>query len=160
MRIENATFIAMKEIARYSGCFVCGDQNEFGLHARFYFKDNRAFTECVASRRFEGYHDIYHGGITATLMDEVMIKALLAKNIFALTVELTVKFHKAVYINQTLRFEGWMEKRRGRLFITHGEARNEQGDLVATAAGKYLQAGSKMQEKLQESLNRRRYKSK
>ncbi len=79
----------MNEIAKYSGCFVCGDDNECGLKAKFHFVGDKAITECVAARRFEGYYDIYHGGITATLLDEVMIKALLAQNIFALTVELS-----------------------------------------------------------------------
>ncbi len=146
--------IIMQEIAKYSGCFVCGDRNECGLNARFYFEGDRAFTECVAVRRFEGYHDIYHGGITATLMDEVMIKALLAKEIFALTVELSVKFHKAVLINQKLRFEGWLTKQKGRLYVTEGEARNDAGDVVATATGKYLAVTGDVQEKLLESLER------
>ncbi|UCD94822.1 MAG: PaaI family thioesterase, partial [Candidatus Zixiibacteriota bacterium] len=96
----------MKEIARYSGCFICGEKNAVGLKARFFFTDGKAVTECVAEKRFEGYSEVYHGGITATLLDEVMIKALLAADIYAMTVELNVRFHKAVYIGQKLFFEG------------------------------------------------------
>jgi acyl-coenzyme A thioesterase PaaI-like protein len=143
---------SMKEIAKYSGCFVCGDKNECGLRARFYFTEDKAVTECVAARQFEGYHDIYHGGITATLLDEVMIKALLAKDIFAMTVELTVKYYKPVKINQKLKFEGWLEKHKSRLYITSGAAYDENGDKVATAAGKYIEAKGDTRDSLLGSL--------
>jgi uncharacterized protein (TIGR00369 family) len=141
----------MKEIAKYSGCFVCGDKNDFGLKAKFYFQDNKAIAECVAQRHFEGYHDFYHGGITATLLDEVMIKALLAENILAMTAELTVKFHKAVLIGQKLQLEGYIEHRRGRLYVTRGQAKLENGEIVASATGKYLQVRGDLESRLQES---------
>lgn len=144
----------MNEIARYSGCFVCGQENVCGLKARFYFDNDRAVTEYVAERRFEGYHDIFHGGITATLMDEVMIKALLAQKVYVMTVELTVKFVKAIYIGQKIIFEGRLEKGRGRLFITSGKALNEKGEIVAEATGKYLEVGQELSNKLMESLDR------
>lgn len=142
----------MEEIARYSGCFVCGEKNEIGLKAKFFFKNDRAVTECVAEKRFEGYFDIYHGGITSTLLDEVMIKALLAKDIFAVTVELNIRFHKAVTIGQRLLFEGYLEKHRGRLYLTRGEARTENGNVVATATGKYLRVKDEMKARLTRSL--------
>lgn len=144
----------MKEIAKYSGCFVCGQNNDCGLKARFYFNDDRAVTEYKAEKRFEGYHDIFHGGITAALLDEVMIKALLARNIYVLTVELNVKYLKPIYIGQKISFEGRLEKGRGRLYITSGKAINEEGEVVAEAAGKYLEAGGEMANKLLESLDR------
>ena len=85
----------MQEIVKYSGCFICGDNNDIGLKARFYFDGDKAHTETVAERRFEGYADIYHGGITSALLDEVMIKALLARDIYVMTVELLL-YQKSV----------------------------------------------------------------
>ncbi len=144
----------MEEIAKYSGCFVCGADNECGLKARFYFDGDKAATEYAAERRFEGYHDIFHGGITAALMDEVMIKALLAQEIFVMTVELSVKYIKAIYIGQKITFEGRLEKGRGKLYITSGKAINDRGEVVAEATGKYLKVGREMNTKLKESLDR------
>jgi uncharacterized protein (TIGR00369 family) len=142
----------MQEIARYSGCFVCGDKNRIGLQARFYFQDNRAVAEYTAQKNFEGYLDVLHGGITASLLDEVMIKALLARGIYSMTVELTVKFHKAVMVGQKLLLEGCVEKEKGRLFVTKGEARLENGEIAATASGKYLQVKEDMKSVLTRSL--------
>ena len=140
------------EVARYSGCFVCGLENDIGLKARFFFEDGIAVTEYTAEKRFEGYHGVFHGGITATLLDEVMIKALLAKNIYALTVELTVRFHRTVSVGQKLTLTGRLEKSKGRLYITAGEVKSDDGELVASASGKYLEVKGDMKNRLLESL--------
>ena len=143
----------MKEIAKYSGCFVCGERNKIGLKAKFFFENDRAITECIAERQFEGYRDVFHGGIISTLLDEVMIKALLYKNIYSVTVELNLRFHKIVTIGQKLNFMGCLEKKRGRLYLTRGEAKNENGELVASATGKYLEVKENMRSMLSESLD-------
>ncbi len=78
----------MKEIVKYSGCFVCGDLNECGLRAGFYYDGRQAVAEVEVGRRFEGYRGICHGGIIAALLDEAMIKAILAIDRYAVTAEL------------------------------------------------------------------------
>jgi len=143
----------MKEIAKYSGCFVCGQQNEIGLKARFYFTDNEAITEYTAETRFEGYKNVLHGGIISTLLDEVMIKALLSMDIYSMTVELNIRFHKIVSIGSKLNFMGRLEKQRGRLYLTYGEAKNEMGETVASASGKYLEVKDDKKSMLLESLD-------
>lgn len=142
----------MKEIAKYSGCFICGEKNSIGLKSRFYFTGEKAITDVVAEKQYEGYLGIYHGGITAALLDEVMIKALLAREIYALTVELTVRFQKAIRIGQKLHFEGYLELQKGRLFETRGKVMVESGDVVASASGKYLRVDGDMRMELMESL--------
>ena len=68
----------MTEIVKYSGCFVCGDKNPDGLRIRFFTEGEEAVAECIADARFQGFKGIYHGGLTATLLDEIMAKAVLA----------------------------------------------------------------------------------
>ncbi len=143
----------MKEVAKYSGCFVCGGNNDIGLKARFFYDDEKAVTEYTAEKRFEGYYDILHGGITSALLDEVMIKALLARDIYAMTVEMTVRFHKAVFIGQRLSFEGYVTEEKGRLYVTEGRVLNQDREIVATATGKYLSVKKEMKEKLRQSLD-------
>jgi acyl-coenzyme A thioesterase PaaI-like protein len=145
--------LGMKEIAKYSGCFVCGAHNHIGLKAKFFFENNQAVTEYTAEKRFEGYKNIFHGGIIATLLDEVMIKALLSMDIYSMTVELNIRFHKIVNIGDKLSFTGRLEKKRGRLYLTNGEAKNESGETVASAEGKYLEVKNDMKGMLLESLD-------
>ncbi len=143
----------MKEVAKYSGCFVCGDNNSIGLKARFYFDNSKASTEYTAEKRFEGYLGVFHGGITATLLDEVMIKALLAEDIYAMTVEMTIRFKKAVYTGEKLYFEGELISNRGRLYNTIGQVKNDSGEIVASATGKYLEVKKEMMDQLKKSLD-------
>jgi uncharacterized protein (TIGR00369 family) len=110
----------MQEIPRYSGCFVCGDQNPSGLKAKFFFDGERAVCTVTADRLFEGYKNILHGGIISTLLDEVMIKAILARDLCAVTAEMSVRFRKPVAVGQSLTFTGWITKERGRIIQTEG----------------------------------------
>ena len=71
----------MKVIQRYSHCFVCGDKNDIGLKLDFYEKDGKARAEFTPEKKFEGYKDILHGGILSSLLDEVMIKSILANHV-------------------------------------------------------------------------------
>ncbi len=142
----------MKEIVRYSGCFVCGEDNDIGLKAKFYFKDGKAITEYITRRKFEGYQNVFHGGIISTLLDEVMIKALLAQDIFTMTVEITVKFRKIVSIGEKLFFEGELDKQKGKLIFTKGLVKTKNGDIVASATGKYLKVNENLKKELLQSL--------
>ena len=142
----------MKEVAKYSNCFVCGDQNNHGLKARFFFDGIKAHTEVTADRTFEGYRGVYHGGIIATLMDEVMIKAVLAQQVIAVTVELTVRYQTPVTIGDKLSFTGWIKRSKGKLYITEGEVRGNDDTIYATAQGKYIEASADLKETLKSSI--------
>ena len=144
----------MEEIVRYRNCFVCGDENEHGLQAKFYFDGEKAVSELDALDRFEGYKGVYHGGIISTMLDEVMIKAILAQGIFAVTAEMTVRYHKSIETGARLRFVGRVTESRGRMYLTEGEVRSGDGVLYASAVGKYLEARPEMRDKLMESLKK------
>ncbi len=144
----------MKEIARYSHCFVCGDQNEVGLKAKFHFDESERKAVCsiIADEDYAGYKSIFHGGITATLLDEIMIKSMLAEGQFVVTAEMTVKFKSPVFTGETIRFEGWKTGQHGPLFLAAGKAVNQRGEVVAEAYGKYIRPGSGLADRLRESV--------
>jgi acyl-coenzyme A thioesterase PaaI-like protein len=143
----------VKEIVKYHYCFVCGDRNLEGLKARFFFDGEQAVSDVVAVDRFEGYRGIYHGGIISALLDEVMIKAILARNVFAVTAEITVRFHCPVETGTRLRFLGRITEQRGRLYLTEGEARSPDGASYASATGKYIEARPDLKARLMSSLD-------
>ena len=143
----------MEEIIRYPHCFVCGDKNATGLQARFYWDGAEARTEIEAERAFEGYKDIYHGGIISTLLDEVMIKAILAQEKFVVTVEMTVRFHQPTRVGDKLAFVGRVDRQKGRVWFTTGDARRADGTLLASASGKYVEAAGELRNVLSNSLD-------
>jgi acyl-coenzyme A thioesterase PaaI-like protein len=144
----------MKEILKYSRCFVCGDRNEHGLQAKFYLDGDRAVSRLTTRADFEGYRGIYHGGIISSMLDEVMIKAILARDIFAVTAELTVRFQKPVGIGIELTFTGAITEQKGRIFLTAGRVCDNTGAVYATATGKYLEARPELKDRLKESIER------
>ncbi|MGH8004152.1 MAG: PaaI family thioesterase [Limisphaerales bacterium] len=142
----------MKEIVKYAGCFVCGDKNPIGLGVKFYQKDGGAAAEFVPKEVLEGYKGLLHGGILSSLLDEVMIKAVLAKGIFCVTAELAIRYKKPVELSDRLSLFGQIEKENGRVYITTGWVKNQKGEVVAEAEGKYFVPKPKEVEKLKESL--------
>lgn len=142
----------MGEIVRYSGCFVCGDKNPDGLRLVFVTDGEDAVSECVADPKFQGYRGIYHGGLVSTLLDEIMAKAVLAKKKYALTVEMSVRFKKAVTVGDRLQLRGRVTSQKGRLLETEGELTAPDGTVFATATGKYLEATGQSRDRLLESL--------
>jgi uncharacterized protein (TIGR00369 family) len=142
----------MKPLKRYSQCFVCGDKNPFGLNVEFYKKNGRVVGEYLAQDRFQGYKNILHGGILSALLDEVMIKSILAQDILTLTCEIKVRFKKPVKIGQRLFLEGKPTQNRGKIIVAEGKVTNEDGELVATAEGKFFRAEGEMEKLLSQSL--------
>ncbi|MCP4685082.1 MAG: PaaI family thioesterase [bacterium] len=143
----------MKEIVKYSRCFVCGDENSHGLKAKFLFDGKQATTCITADDAYEGYHGIYHGGIIATLLDEVMIKAILAGDIYAVTAEMTVRYHRPVAVGDKLNFAGRVTRCKGKIYFTEGEVTGDDGAKYASATGKYIEAKPELAARLAESLD-------
>ena len=142
----------MELIKRYSNCFVCGDKNQCGLKVDFFDEQGLAKAEYQASSVFEGYKDVLHGGIISALLDEVMIKAVLAKNILAVTASIEIKFKQPVKIGEKLSLEGKIIEDRGRIIFAEGKALKEDKSVAAWGFARYVKADQKMKLLLSESL--------
>jgi uncharacterized protein (TIGR00369 family) len=142
----------MELMKRYPGCFVCGDKNPIGLNVPFYVKDDKVVAEYVAGRHFEGYKDVLHGGILSALLDEVMIRAVLALEIYALTSEIRVKFKRMVKIGDKLFLEGRLVRDGGRILLAEGKITNQKNEVVAEGEGKFFRASGEMEKLLAQNL--------
>ena len=142
----------MQPLKRYSQCFVCGDKNPFGLNVEFYHKDGKVVAEYIVQDHFQGYKNILHGGILSALLDEVMIKSILAQDILTLTCEIKVRFKKPVKIGQRLFLEGKPTENKGKILLAEGEIRDEEGEVVASAEGKFFRVEGEMEKLLNQSL--------
>ena len=142
----------MELIRRYSNCFVCGNKNECGLKVDFFYDKGVSRAEYVAEEKFQGYKDILHGGIISTLLDEVMIKAVIAKGILVVTTEIEVKFMKPVKIGEKLLLEGKVTGEQKKIFIAEGTVSNSTGEIVAAGKGRFFKVTKEMKENLEQSL--------
>lgn len=123
------------EVKDDNRCFVCGSDNERGLKLSFTVEDGEAYTEFTPPFYFQGYAGILHGGIVSTLLDEVMVKATKRK---VVTVELAVKFIKPVPIGEKVVFYGKVDKVVKKMVFASSEAKDNRGNTLATANGKYF----------------------
>lgn len=122
-------------------CIVCGDQNEFSLGTRFYNLDNG---DLVGVFRTEDWHQSYpgrvHGGMIAAILDETIGRAVCIEepNCWGVTVELTLKYKKPVPTEATLKCVGRVTRNTRRVFEGEGELLLPDGEVAATAHGKYM----------------------
>ena len=137
---------------RYPQCFVCGDKNPYGLNVAFYEKEDKVVAEYVAGPHFEGYKDILHGGILSALLDEVMIRSVLAREIFSLTSEIKVRFKKMVKTGEKLFLEGRLVEDKGKILLAEGKITNRKNEVVAEGEGKFFKAQGEMERLLADNL--------
>ena len=129
-------------------CFACGELNEHGLHLALHLEERRSWSEFVLADRFEGWMGVTHGGIIATIMDEVMAWSLASENNWGVTARLTIDYKRPVPVGSRVRAEGWIVRSRRRLVDTAGQILDGQGTVLATAQAIYMAANEERKREL------------
>ena len=123
-------------------CFVCGVDNAFGLKSRFYETENNELIAVFHPlNEHQSYPNVIHGGISATILDEVIGRAIMMttdSNTFGVTIELKVRYKKPVPLDSELKAIGRIIKDRGRIFEGTGELYLPNGEIAVEAEGKYM----------------------
>jgi acyl-coenzyme A thioesterase PaaI-like protein len=123
-------------------CFVCGVNNDFGLHANFYETDTNELVALInPSEKHQGYPGRMHGGIAATILDETIARSICnGKNeqIWGVTIELKTRFMKPIPLGQELKIVGRVTSEGSRSFEGTGEIILSNGDVAVSAEGKYM----------------------
>jgi uncharacterized protein (TIGR00369 family) len=120
-------------------CFACGPDNPHGLHLTgFHDEGEDHVVQFTAQRHHQGWQDRAHGGIVATLLDEVMTRLLHARGEDAVTAELTVRYHQPLPTGAPVEARAHEAERRGRLVHVESELRTADGTLVASGQGKFV----------------------
>ena len=80
-------------------CFGCSPDHPFGFHLRFERDGDDVVTRFTPTERHQGPPGIMHGGLVATLADEIGAWAIIAVlEKFGFTAEMTCKLHEPVRI--------------------------------------------------------------
>ena len=87
---------------------------------------------------YQGATGFIHGGIIATVLDEVMSKVSRFSDVRAVTAELTVEYLLPVRVDEELRVEGFATRREGRQLYHEGEIRDATGNLLARGHGRFV----------------------
>lgn len=73
-------------------CFACGEKNPIGLNLKIVETDKGVKTEFIPKKEYEGYEGIIHGGIVATILDEMIVWACLKMGYSGVTAELNIRY--------------------------------------------------------------------
>ncbi len=130
----------MRELPHTHSCFVCGESNAAGLRLRFETDGRIVQTHFRPKPVHIGFKGVMHGGLIATVLDEVMVWACaVGTRKFAFCAELTVRYLNPVQPGEEVIAAGELAaNRKNRIFEAKAALRNLSGATLAEATGKYL----------------------
>src|SRR5258708_4004934 len=130
----------MKALPHTRSCFVCGESNPIGLKLRFETDGRVVQTRFVPLPEHIGFKQTVHGGLLATVLDEIMVWAcaVQAKR-FAFCAELNVRFLNPVVPGAEVTATAELAaNRKNRIFEAKANLSDQTGLVLATATGKYI----------------------
>jgi uncharacterized protein (TIGR00369 family) len=139
MRKITNPFNEMASKGEYN-CFGCSPANEIGLHLEFWEDGNEVLAKWMPDKKYEGWMGVLHGGIQATLLDEVAAWIVFIKlKTSGVTAEMNISYKKPVYLLKgEISVRGKListEKRLAKLECTLFDGNNE---ACATATVTYF----------------------
>jgi uncharacterized protein (TIGR00369 family) len=121
-------------------CFGCGGANDRGMLLTFEQLDDakRIRGNFRLGPEYQGGAGFIHGGIIATVLDEVMGKVCRFRGVHAVTAELSIEYLKPVPVDADLVVEGYELEMSGRNLFMAGEIRDVAGLLLARGKGRFV----------------------
>jgi uncharacterized protein (TIGR00369 family) len=121
-------------------CFGCGGANQRGMQLTYEQVDatQRIRGDFRLGAEYQGGAGFIHGGIIATVLDEVMGKVCRFRGVHAVTAELTIEYLKPVPVDVDLVVEGSEVEMTGRNLFMVGEIRDVSGKVLARGKGRFV----------------------
>ncbi len=121
------------------GCFGCSPRNESGLGLSFVRTGDSIVADYTIPERFHGAPGIAHGGIVATIFDEVSCAAaVFLRDRRVVTGELSVRYNLPCPVEAPLRFKAHIEEEsHSKYAVIVGEL-SKDDDVLARSTGKFF----------------------
>lgn len=124
-------------------CFICGMDNPIGLKAQFYnMEDGSVMTPFIFRKEHQSFPERVHGGLAATMIDELGLRAMWAKDqseeSFGVTMSLSVKYRKPVPYDEELFARGIVVKETPKFVTIVSEIYDRAGDLLVNGEAVYI----------------------
>jgi len=119
-------------------CVVCGQSGFGSLKLAFIpEKDGSVHGGFVSGPHVQGYDNLVHGGVIATLLDAAMTHCLFHHGITALTADLHVRYVRPVVCGRHLDIGAQITKVSHPIYFVRAEILSE-GAVAAWAEAKFL----------------------
>jgi len=121
-------------------CFGCSRKNPIGLKLEFEEVDNYIEATWEPKEYYQGYVNVLHGGIIATMLDEVGAWCVsVKKGTAGVTSELKVRYLKPVFMNRgNITLRAHIERTEGRYVYLKCDLTDSNGKICAEADTKYF----------------------
>lgn len=116
-------------------CFVCGTLNPIGLHLEI--KEGEGWSRAVwtVEEPYIGYEGVLHGGIMASIMDDLMAHALYYTDLNVVTAHLELDYRIPIHVGEEIQCEAQVtEFGKGRSIRVEGVIK-KNGIAAAEAKG-------------------------
>lgn len=120
-------------------CFGCGTENHNGLRMTFARSGDRLRTQLTIPPQFRGWSSLVHGGVIATILDEIMSwTAIVVAQRFILTKNMKVSYHRPIYVGTLVTAVGSISERsQERRATVVAELFDHDRKLCASAQGEF-----------------------
>jgi uncharacterized protein (TIGR00369 family) len=109
------------------------------MHLQPRVEDGKAVLEFAPSTIYQGFPGHMHGGILATILDEVMAWSIYAAGSWAVTAKMEIRYREPVPLEGLLSAEGEVTRNRGgKTFEARGVIYGEGRNVVAEATGIFM----------------------
>jgi uncharacterized protein (TIGR00369 family) len=109
------------------------------MHLKMRVEDGRALVDLEPSDIYQGFPGAMHGGILATILDEVMAWAIYAAGSWAVTAKMEIRYRDPGPLEGTLHGVGEVTRDRGgKTFEAEGRILGDDGRTIAEATGLFM----------------------
>ena len=138
---------SIEEQERYGHCFACGAANDSGLNLEFDALDDGSVTALYAPQeRYQGWPNVLHGGIVATLLDEAAAYVAYARGQHAATARLTIRYSRPAPLDAPLRVTATLVKDTRRMLTIEARVTTLEDEKIATAEATLLLLTAKQEQ--------------
>ena len=136
-------------------CFICGVQNPVGLQMKLYsdHEHQQVVSTVTIPDQYQSYPGVVHGGIVATMLDEVSGRAVLINggdDDLMVTMKLEIKYRAPTPTNTPLKVIGRVVSTTGNRAKVEGEIVLPDGTVSATAEALLARPPQEMRERWEE----------
>jgi acyl-coenzyme A thioesterase PaaI-like protein len=121
------------------GCFGCSPSNPAGLHMTFRRRGERVTARYTVPDRFHGAPGVVHGGIVATMLDELSCACVVfVADHHVVTGELGVRYERPVPVERPLDLVAEIvDRSHPRYWVVTGEI-HADGVRLARSTGRFF----------------------
>ena len=121
------------------GCFGCSPSNPAGMQLRFRRDGSRVVARYRIPERFHGAPGIAHGGIVATILDEISCAAaVFVADRFVVTGEIVVRYEKPVRVERDLEIDAEIVRTTHPRYVEIAARIRDADTVLARSSGKFF----------------------